>query len=274
MTYTLSLRVNNELIIEFEAKANIFNKSFANQCTTINNNSVLLSILNHLIDDKLSSFNISPEVIFQLIKNPDPNKAHGHDEISVKMLKLCTPSIWKPLTLILKNCLACGEYPNVSKKSNIVSVHKKGDKKLIKKYRPVSLLPICVKLMEKLMFNSILNFIDTRNMLSAHQSGFRLGDSCVHQLILIVHNIYNAFDANPSLEVRGAFFGISKAFDKVWHKDLLYKVKCMSMDGNLLKFVESFLSNRYQRVVLNGQASSTRISTRSFIFSYLHQLFI
>ena len=261
MTYTLSLRVNNELIIEFEAKANIFNKSFANQCTTINNNSVLLSILNHLIDDKLSSFNISPEVIFQLIKNPDPNKAHGHDEISVKMLKLCTPSIWKPLTLILKNCLACGEYP-------------KGDKKLIKKYRPVSLLPICVKLMEKLMFNSILNFIDTRNMLSAHQSGFRLGDSCVHQLILIVHNIYNAFDANPSLEVRGTFFGISKAFDKVWHKDLLYKVKCMSIDGNLLKFVESFLSNRYQRVVLNGQASSTRISTRSFIFSYLHQLFI
>ena len=91
MTYTLPLRVNNELIIEFEAKANLFSKSFANQCTTINNNSVLLSIFNHLIDDKLSSFNISPEVIFQLIKNPESNKAHGHDEISVKMLKICTP---------------------------------------------------------------------------------------------------------------------------------------------------------------------------------------
>ena len=53
-----------------------------------------------------------------------------------------------------------------------------------------------------------LNFIDTRNMLSVHQSGFRPGDSCVHQLILIVHDICNALDANPRLEVRGVFLGI------------------------------------------------------------------
>ena len=127
---------------------------------------------------------------------------------------------------------------------------------MIKNYRPVSLLPICGKLMEKLMFNSIFNFIDTRNMLSVHQSGFRPGDSCVHQLISIVHEIYSAFDANPSLEVRGVFLDISKAFDRVWHKGLLYKLKCMGINGNLLKLVESFLSNRYQRVVLSGQASS------------------
>ena len=55
------------------------------------------------------------------------------------------------------------------------------------------------------MFNSSFNFIDTGNMLSVHQSGFRPGDSCVHQLMSIVHDIYNAFDANPSLEVRGVF---------------------------------------------------------------------
>ena len=209
------LLVNDELISEFEVKANIFNKYFASQCTTINNNSVLPSTLNHLTDDKLSSFNISSEVIFQLIKNLDPNKAHGHDEISVKMLKLLTPSICKPLTLLFENCLTSGEFPNLWKKSNIVPVHKKGDKQLIKNYRPVSLFPICRKLMEKLMFNSIFNFIDTRNMLSVHQSGFRPGDSCVHQLISIVHKIYNAFDDNPSLEVKGVFLDISKAFDSV-----------------------------------------------------------
>ena len=93
-------------------------------------------------------------------------------------------------------------------------------------------------------------------MLSVHQSGFRPGDSYVHQLILIVHDIYNAFDANSSLEVRGVFLDISKAFDRVWYKDLLYKPKCMGINGNILKLVESFLSNRYQRVVHNGQASS------------------
>ena len=132
---------------------------------------------------------------------------------------------------------------------------KKVDEQLKKNYRPVSLLPVCGKLMEKLMFNSIFNFIDTRNMLSVHQSGFRPGDSCVHQLISIFHDIYNAFDANPSLEVRGVFLDISKAFDRVWYKSL-YKLKCIGINGNFLKFVESFLSNRYQRVVLNGQASS------------------
>ena len=124
------LLVKNELITEFEAKANIFNKYLAN-------------MTNHLTDDKLSSFNISSEVIFQLIKNLDPNKAHGHDEISVKILKLCAPSICKPFTLLFENCLISGESPNVWEKSNTVRVHKKEDKQLIKNYRLVSLLPIC-----------------------------------------------------------------------------------------------------------------------------------
>ena len=69
--------------------------------------------------------------------------------------------------------------------------------------------------MEKLMFNSIFSFIDTRNMLSVHQSGFRPGDSCVHKLISIVYNICHAFDANLSLEVRGVFVDISETFDRV-----------------------------------------------------------
>ena len=72
------------------------------------------------------------------------------------------------------------------------------------------------------MFNSIFNFIDARNMLSVHQSGFCFGDSCVHQLISIVLDIYNAFDANPSLDKRGVSLDISKAFDRVWHKGLLH----------------------------------------------------
>ena len=169
------------------------------------------------------------------------------------------PSICTPLTLLFDNCLASGEFPNVLKKvlfQDVVPVHKKGDKRLIKNYRPVSLLPICGKLMEKLMFNLIFNFIDTRNMLLVHLSGFRPADSRVHQLISIVRDIYNAFDANPSLEVRGVFLDISKASDRVWREGLLYKLKCISIYGNFLKLVKSFLSNRYQRVVLNVQSSS------------------
>ena len=93
-------------------------------------------------------------------------------------------------------------------------------------------------------------------MLSVHRSGFCPSEACMHQFISIIHNSYNAFDANPSLEVRDVFLDISKAFDRVWHKGLLCKLKCMGIDGNFLKLVESFLSNRYQGVVLNGQVPS------------------
>ena len=92
-------------------------------------------------------------------------------------------------------------------------------------------------------------------MLSVRKTGFRPGDSCVHQLISIVHKICNALDANPSLEVRDVFLDICKGFDRVWHKALLYKRKFMGINGIFLKLGESFLSNRYQCVVLNGQAS-------------------
>ena len=72
---------------------------------------------------------------------------------------------------------------------------------------------------------------------------------------LITHDIYKAFDANPSLEVRGVFLDLSKAFDKVWHDGLLYKLRCMGICGEYLGLIDSFLSGRFQRVLLNGQTS-------------------
>ena len=85
----------------------------------------------------------------------------------------------------------------------------------------MSLLPLWGKLFEKLMVNSIFNIIDTRKIFSVHQSGFHPGESCVHQIIGIVHDINNAFDANPGLEMRGVFLDISKTFYRVWHESLL-----------------------------------------------------
>ena len=72
-----------------------------------------------------------------------------------------------------------------------------------------------LKIFERLIFNILFNYFIENNLLSPHQSGFIPSDSCVQQLISITHEIYNAFDCNPSLEVRGAFLDISKAFDKV-----------------------------------------------------------
>ena len=84
-------------------------------------------------------------------------------------------------------------------------------------------------------------------LLNSCQSGFRPNDSCINQIISIAHNIYRTFDAYPSLEVRGVFLALSKAFDKVWLEGLLYKLKNNEINGNALQLIESFLHNRRQR---------------------------
>ena len=95
-------------------------------------------------------------------------------------------------------------------------------------------------------------------LLNSNQSGFHPGDSCINQLLAITHEIFEAFDCNPSLEVRSVFLDISKAFDKVWHEGLLYKIKSMGISGELYSLLESYLSGELQGVVLNGQTSSWR----------------
>ena len=91
-------------------------------------------------------------------------------------------------------------------------------------------------------------------LLNCSQSGFRPGDSCVHQLLSITHEFYKSFDTNPSLEVRSMFLDISKAFDGVWHDGLLYKLKLLGICDKCYTLIQSFLNNRHQRVVLNGES--------------------
>ena len=131
-----------------------------------------------------------------------------------------------------------------------------GDKK-VNNYRPVSLLPICSKIIEKIIFNSLFGYLEDNELLNCNQSGFiRSGDSCVHQLLMCAtHEIYKSFDANPSLEVKSVFFDISKVFDRVWHYGLLYKPKLFRICGRYYNLILSLLDNRHQRVVLNSQSS-------------------
>ena len=139
---------------------------------------------------------------------------------------------------------------------NIVPVHKKESKNLIKNYRPISLLPIFGKIFEKIIFNNLYEFFRENNLLSQHQSGFREGDSCISQLLAITHDIYCSFDVNPSYETRAVFLDMSKAFDKVWHEGLLYKLKCYGVEGTFLNILENYLTNREQKITLCGQSSS------------------
>ena len=119
------------------------------------------------------------------------------------MLKICGSAIYKPLAIVFKRCVGTGIFPSEWKKGNIVPIHKKGDKQTLKNYRPVSLLPICGKILERLMFNEMSKFFIENELISSNQSGFKRGDSCVNQLLSITHEIYKSFE--ECHEVRGAF---------------------------------------------------------------------
>ena len=100
-------------------------------------------------------------------------------------------------------------------------------------------MPIFGKILEKVIFDRIYGFLLEENLLNPNQSGFSPSDSCINQLLAITHEIFEAFDCNPSLEVRAVFLDISKAFDKVWHEGLLYKLKSMGISGELYNLLEN-----------------------------------
>ena len=93
------------------------------------------------------------------------------------------------------------------------------------------------------------------NLITKNQSSFRPGDSCTNQLLSLVHEIHTAFDHRDSLEVRAVFLDMSKAFDKVWHDGLIFKLKQNGVEGKLLNLLQNYLTDRKQRVVLNGMES-------------------
>ena len=102
-----------------------------------------------------------------------------------------------------------------------------------------------VKYLKMFVFNSLFVFLHESNLLNENQSGFRPSDSCEYQLLSIVHDIYASFDCNPPRDVRGVFLDISKAFDRVWHEGLIYKIKSIGVTGLPLELIQSFLSHRF-----------------------------
>ena len=124
----------------------------------------------------------------------------------MRMIKLSDASLVVPLKIIFTNCLRCGLFPQIWKCANVVPVHKKNEKNLKENYRPISLLPIFGKILEKLIYDSLYSHLVSCELLNPNQSGFRPGDSTINQLISITHTIFKAFDCNPPLDVRSVFF--------------------------------------------------------------------
>ena len=117
--------VDNNFVIDIQTKANIFNKFFAEQCTPLKNNSVLPVSQMFLTQSRLNYIDFNEVEILKIIKALNIHKAHGHDDISIRMIKICDKSLLKPLILLFENSTKSSCYPDIWKRSNIIPVHKK-----------------------------------------------------------------------------------------------------------------------------------------------------
>ena len=246
------LLVADKIITDFKEKVKLFNDYFLAQCKPIVNNSTL-PLFTQITHSNIDTIVISQKLILDIIKNLNTNKAHGPDNISGRMIELCGDNITLPLGIIFKNIINTGIFPNLWKSANVTPVHKKDSKQVVKNYRPISLLPLFAKIFERILFSKMYNHFISNNLITKNQSGFRPNDSVTNQLICLVDSIHSSFDIN--LDVRSVFLDMSKAFDKVWHEGLLFKLEQNGINGKLLDLLRSYLSNRKQRVLLNGTES-------------------
>ena len=137
------------------------------------NNSKLPGKVTYSSATRLTSLKFDNNDVLKIIRSVNVNKAHGHDGISIRMIKICDESLVQPLSLIFKGCIDTGVYPDTWRKSNIVPVHNTGDKQTVNNYKPVFLLPICSKILEKIIFDPIMRFLNENKLLNDAQSGFR-----------------------------------------------------------------------------------------------------
>ena len=254
----------NKFETSFKENAELFNSHFETQCSLISNSKVSPRI-QYLTDNRLSCVSFSQYKIAKVIQNLYPNKRHGH---SIRILKICGPSIYKPVEIIFNRYFKDGVFLSEWKKGNIVPIHKKGTNKHWK-----TTVQCCYYLfMGKFLKDNV-------------QSNFLLKINSFLPVILVLNRailnksttIYYAWIYSSFLEglkVRSDFLDISNVFDKVWHNGIILKLIQNGISGNFLNLLRDFLNERKERVVFYMKKcqcwSTSRFYTWSFLVFNLH----
>ena len=202
----------------------------------------------------LSSMSYTLEEVEKAISEVKVNSATSYDGISNRALLMTKSSISVQLTRIINECLDRGYMPTPWKKANVCPIHKNGSTSNVKNYRPISLLSCVSKVLERLVCNTLKNYLEDNKLITPSQYGFRHGSSTLDQLIDVYHKMMEGLDSRQVTKL--LFLDVSKAFDKVWHKGLLHKMENLGIHGLALGFFTSYLSNRSQRVVIKGATST------------------
>ena len=193
--------------------------------------------------------------VYDLLASLDVSKASGQDGISARMLKHTACSITPSLTKLFNLSLQTATIPSTWKKSLVVPIPKNSEMKEPTNYRPISLLPIVSKLLERHVYNVIMNHLVHHNPLTTNQWGFLKGRSTVTSLLYVTDHWLKELE--DGLDICAVFFDFRKAFDSVPHLPLMCKVHSLGLDANIVTWINNYLAKRTQAVVVNGSESST-----------------
>ena len=195
-----------------------------------------------------------------MLKLLNVSKSTGPDEFHPRFLKETAVSIALPLTILFNKSLTEGTIPQEWKLANVTCIHKSGDKTAASNYRPISITSILCRMLESIIKTVLMDHCNDNQIFSDSQCGFRQRRGCILQLLKVFDDWSKFVDTDTPVDA--AFLDFRKAFDCVPHKRLLMKIERLGITGNLLKWITDFLSNRQQRVLINGISSEwTEVSS-------------
>ena len=245
------LKVDGKLFSEATDKVEILNKQFT---------SVFSPPIGKQIHMKSPPKPHIPEIkvttngVQKLMENLKPFKATGPDGVPPMILKELAPQLAPVFTILFQASINQSTIPSDWKLAHVTPVFKKGDSQRAENYRPVSLTSVPCKLLEHIIHAHIMNHLEKHDTLCDNQHGFRKRRSCESQLISTIDNLAKNLDNGFQTDV--ILLDFSKAFDKVNHSSLIKKMEHYGVKGNILKWTNDFLSNRTQRVALDGHLSN------------------
>ena len=199
----------------------------------------------------------SDEEVYKIIMSLNGNKSCGDDGIRPSHLKHCVSSLKDPITHVMNTSLRTSIVPQKLKIAKVMPVYKKDEKTDPGNYRPISLLSILDKILEKLVCKRLVDFLEEHKIFYKYQFGFRAKHSTVQAVTEIVDNIIEEMK-NGRL-VAGIYMDLSKAFDTVDHEILLHKCEHNGIRGQALQWLKSYLSNRQQYTQANGVKSNKKV---------------
>jgi hypothetical protein len=235
--------------------ADILNNYFSS-VFEIEGNEELPDFPHRNFDSELNNILISDKDIEQAIDKIKNSKSPGPDNIHPNLIKNCKKQLIKPLRIIFTKSLQQGGLPSIWKRANVTAIFKSGNNSKPENYRPISLTSVPGKLLERIIRNNIVAHMENNRLFTPYQHGFLKGKSCVTQLLEFLEDLTEMRDRGETVDI--IYLDFCKAFDKVPHKRLLKKLYSYGIRGNVLNWVNDFLNDRIQRVIVNGEKSDWR----------------